>query len=87
SGSAVGPLLAALIIIPNGQASSAWLMLFAAFGIFVLFKVSRWTITNSQTQLKKMGATAASKLHGITLIRALGVIGILMIAKFTYTVS
>ncbi|WP_436913803.1 MFS transporter [Acinetobacter schindleri] len=87
SGSAVGPLLAALIIIPNGQASSAWLMLFAAFGIFVLFKVSRWTITNSQTQLKKMGTTAASKLHGVTLIRALGVIGILMIAKFTYTVS
>ena len=29
TGSAIGPLLAAIIIVPNGQASTAWLMLFA----------------------------------------------------------
>jgi MFS transporter, FSR family, fosmidomycin resistance protein len=86
SGSAVGPLLAALIIIPNGQSASAWLMLFAAFGIFVLYKVSRWTVKNSQTQLKKL-AEQSQKLQGRTLLQALSVIAILMFAKFTYTVS
>ena len=86
SGSAVGPLLAALIIIPNGQSATAWLILFAALGIFVLYKVSRWTVQHSQTQLKKL-AQPAEKLQGRTLLQALSVIAILMFAKFTYTVS
>ena len=87
SGSAVGPLLAALIIVPNGQASSAWLMLFAAFGMFVLFKVSRWTIQYSQNQLKNLSQGRELKLQGKRLVQALMVIAILMFAKFTYTVS
>lgn len=33
SGSAIGPLLAAAIIIPNGQAATAWFMLFALLAI------------------------------------------------------
>lgn len=87
SGSAVGPLLAALIIVPNGQASSAWLMLIAAFAIFVLLKVSRWTVKYSQGQLKKLNQGREFTLQGATLYRALAVIAVLMFAKFTYTVS
>lgn len=86
SGSAVGPLLAAALIIPNGQAASAWLIVFAFIGIAVLYRVSRWTVKHSQTQLKKMGQ-AKSGLQGATLKRAIGIIAILMLAKFTYTVS
>jgi FSR family fosmidomycin resistance protein-like MFS transporter len=42
AGSAVGPLLAALIVIPHGQRSVAWFALAAILAIGVLWKVSGW---------------------------------------------
>ena len=87
TGSAIGPLLAAIIIVPNGQASAAWLMLFAFIAIFVLFKVSRWTIQHAKSQISKTVSLTSFKLQGRTLVRALMIISILMLAKFTYIAS
>src|ERR1700722_2364728 len=42
AGSAMGPLLAAWIIIPHGQASLAWFALAAMLAITVLAKVGAW---------------------------------------------
>ena len=42
AGSAIGPLLAALIVIPHGQRSVAWFALAAIVAIVVLGKVSGW---------------------------------------------
>jgi FSR family fosmidomycin resistance protein-like MFS transporter len=42
AGSAIGPLLAAAIIIPHGQASLAWFALAAVLAIAVLWNVSTW---------------------------------------------
>src|SRR5271154_1743720 len=42
AGSAMGPLLAAWIIIPHGQASLAWFTLAALLAIAVLAKVGAW---------------------------------------------
>ena len=42
AGSAIGPLLAALIVIPHGQRSVAWFALAAIVAIVVLYKVSAW---------------------------------------------
>ncbi|WP_158791881.1 MFS transporter [Granulicella sp. L60] len=42
TGSAIGPLLAALIVLPHGQISSAWFSIAALLGIVVLMRVSRW---------------------------------------------
>src|ERR1700723_877200 len=42
TGSAMGPLLAALIIIPHGQNSLAWFALAAMLAIAVLAKVGGW---------------------------------------------
>lgn len=87
TGSAIGPLLAAIIIVPNGQASAAWLMLFAFIAIFVLFKVSRWTIQHAKSQISKTVSLTSFKLQGRTLVRALIIISTLMLAKFTYIAS
>ncbi|HTH93875.1 MAG TPA: MFS transporter [Rhodocyclaceae bacterium] len=46
TGSAIGPLLAALIIAPYGQHSIAWFALATLIGIYLLFKVSRWYAIN-----------------------------------------
>jgi FSR family fosmidomycin resistance protein-like MFS transporter len=42
AGSAIGPLLAAFIVVPNGQASVAWFSIAALVAIGVLFNVGRW---------------------------------------------
>ena len=42
SGSAIGPLLAAFIILPRGQSSVAWFSLVVLAAILVLLYVSRW---------------------------------------------
>ena len=41
-GSAIGPLLAAFIVLPRGQGSVAWFSLAALLGIVVLANVGRW---------------------------------------------
>lgn len=86
TGSAVGPLLAALIIVPNGKTAMAWFMGFALLAIFILTKVSHWLIQQAQ-QAKKNNVAQNQGLQGLTLYRALGVIGILMLVKFTYIAS
>jgi len=45
-GSSIGPLLAALLIVPHGQASIAWVSLAALAGIFILVMVGRWYAAN-----------------------------------------
>jgi len=42
AGTAMGPLLAALIVIPNGRGSVAWFSLAALLAIMVLWKVGQW---------------------------------------------
>lgn len=42
AGSAMGPLLAAFIVLPRGQGSIAWFSLAALLGIFVLVMVGNW---------------------------------------------
>jgi len=46
TGSAVGPILAALIIVPRGQFSIVWFSLVALLGIAVLCKVGSWSKRN-----------------------------------------
>ncbi|WP_416346099.1 MFS transporter [Acinetobacter sp. WCHAc060033] len=86
SGSAIGPLLAAIIIVPYGQNAMAWFMIFAFIAICILFKVSQWSVQYAQ-KIVSSAASTAYKLHGRTLIRALVVMSVLILAKFTYIAS
>lgn len=87
AGTAIGPLLAALIIVPFGQHAVAWLIVFALLAIWVLFGVSRWSISHSKKQLAAKAYQVQSKLHGRQLVIALSTICVLMFAKFTYIAS
>lgn len=86
SGSAVGPLLAAAIVVPSGQSAVAWFMGFALFAIVLLTKVSQWVVRQTQ-QASKSTQPKLQGLKGLTLYRALGVIALLMLVKFTYIAS
>src|SRR5690606_37606620 len=41
-GTAIGPLLAAFIVVPRGQASIAWFSLLALVGMVILWQVGNW---------------------------------------------
>lgn len=87
-GSALGPLLAALIIIPHGQTSVAWFSLAALFGIVVLVGIGRWYGAN-RALLKPKARTAESvtTLRRGQVLGALGILGILIFSKYFYLAS
>lgn len=86
TGSAIGPLLAAAIIIPYGQHSIAWFMLSAALAVWVLWRVTQWSLKHSASK-KVSIAPIHQRMSRSQIIRALGIIGILMFAKFIYIAS
>lgn len=87
TGSAIGPLLAAAIVIPHGQPAIAWFMIAALIAIAVLFRLTRWTLAHGQTQLKGLARYQQEGLSRSKLAQAIVVICILMFAKFIYIAS
>ncbi|WP_416762076.1 MFS transporter [Roseateles sp. So40a] len=87
TGSAVGPLLTAAIVIPYGQTAVAWFMLAAALAIFVLSRITGWTLRHGQATVSSLARNAAGGLGRKDVIRAIVVISILMFAKFVYIAS
>lgn len=61
SGTAVGPLLAAWIILPEGRGSLVWFSLAAALAMLVLWRVGRW-YKGRQAMIKKAPPSPVS--HG-----------------------
>lgn len=87
-GSALGPLLAALFIIPHGQRSVAWFSLAALFGIVVLTGIGRWYSAN-RARLKPRARRdgAAVELPRKRVLAALAVLGVLVFSKYFYLAS
>lgn len=84
AGSALGPLLAALIIIPRGQGSIAWFCLFAIVGIMVLLRVSRWVVSSQAAGSARKNANIDSGLSKQQIRRALSVLALLVLSKYVY---
>lgn len=87
TGSAIGPLLAAAIVIPHGQRAIAWFIVAALVAIAVLFRLTGWTLTHGHAQLKGLARNQQEGLSRSDVIRAVVVICILMFAKFVYIAS
>lgn len=86
-GSAIGPLLAALIIVPHGQGSVVWFSLFALAGIVVLSFVGRWSSQHLVNFRKRMKAHAGNGLSRSQIGWSLAILGLLMFSKFFYMTS
>ncbi|QIL82696.1 MFS transporter [Diaphorobacter sp. HDW4A] len=85
AGTAIGPLLAALVIVPFGQRSVAWFALAALVGIFVLTKVSRWYATHHLANAKrKAPAAVAAPYPRNVVIWAIAVLLVLIFSKYFY---
>jgi MFS transporter, FSR family, fosmidomycin resistance protein len=86
-GSAIGPLLAALIVVPYGQGSAAWFSLFALIGVVVLSFVGRWSSHHVANFRKRMQAHAANGLTRSQIGWSLAILGLLIFSKFFYMAS
>lgn len=88
AGSATGPLLAALIVIPQGRHSIAWFSLAALLAMLVLWRVGGW-YKRQQSRVQRPGKSLFSQgsLPSRTVIRSLVVLLVLIFSKFFYLAS
>jgi len=87
TGSALGPLVAAAVIVPHGKGSVAWFALAALLGIVLLLQVSRWYGAN-----RKATAKGALRAHTATFGRGrvafvVAVLLVLIFSKYFYIAS
>ncbi|HEY1583671.1 MAG TPA: MFS transporter [Chthoniobacterales bacterium] len=88
AGSSLGPLLAALIVVPHGQGSVLWFALVALLGIGILIGVGRW-YRNQLHEAKRRPATVAAPRGPLQRrVRfALLILGVLIFSKYFYLAS
>ena len=89
TGSAAGPLLAAWIVIPNGQHSVSWFALAALLAIAVLWQVGTWYGLNQAAYRVKAKAQRALHLalpRG-RVVMSIGILLLLIFSKYFYMAS
>jgi FSR family fosmidomycin resistance protein-like MFS transporter len=88
AGSAIGPLLAALIVLRHGQASLAWFSLAALLGIYLLIQVGHWYKRHGLMRMKSRAAAPVPQtLPRGKVALTLAVLLALMFSKFFYLAS
>ncbi|MEX3852657.1 MFS transporter [Paraburkholderia sp. BR10923] len=86
AGSSLGPLLAALIVIPHGQRSIAWFSAAALVAIVVLTQIGRWYKRHPSVR-KARGHAAQAALPRNKIILAMSVLVLLVFSKYFYLAS
>ncbi len=88
AGQSLGPLLAAFIVVPHGQASIAWFAAAALAGIMILSYVGRWYSQHlAATRQRRRPPEAVSGLSPAKVRLAIAVLLLLMFSKFVYLSS
>jgi MFS transporter, FSR family, fosmidomycin resistance protein len=89
AGSAMGPLLAAWIILPHGQSSIAWFALAALLAIVILARVGSWYKHQHVVPRARSAAAVAlpSPLSPGRTGAAIGVLILLLFSKYFYIAS
>ncbi|WP_462381443.1 MFS transporter [Pseudomonas sp. Marseille-QA0892] len=87
TGSALGPLLAAAIVVPFGQSHVAWFGLFTVVAIAILYRVSRWYEANIDRFRRGGKHERETGLSRRTVQGALVVLAVLVFSKYFYMAS
>jgi FSR family fosmidomycin resistance protein-like MFS transporter len=88
-GSSLGPLLAAAIVLRNGQTSIAWFGVAAVTGMVLLARVGRWYKTHGLARMRshRSRSGAGDAIPRAKLVFSVGVLVALIFSKFFYTAS
>jgi MFS transporter, FSR family, fosmidomycin resistance protein len=82
AGQALGPLLAAFVVLPLGQRGVAWFSVVALVAIFILTRVSRW-YKSRLSLLKKRARRQADDVTGLSRARVVSAISVLIALVFS----
>ncbi|MHB2264107.1 MFS transporter [Aliihoeflea sp. PC F10.4] len=86
-GTAIGPLLAAFIVVPRGQTSVAWFCAAALLGMVILQQVGGWYNRYTAARKGKGGPVPTVNLPRKKVVTALVVLALLVFTKNIYTAS
>lgn len=86
-GTAVGPLLAAFVVMPNGQHSLSWFSLAALLAIVILSFVGRWYQQQHRQPKKTAHTDIDNPLPKVLVRRSIAILVALMFSKFLYLTS
>ena len=86
-GSAIGPLLAAFIVLPRGQESVAWFSAAALLGMAILFQVGKWYSSHRVATSKRSSGAPTLVLPRAKVIKAIAVLAMLVFSKYVYMSS
>jgi FSR family fosmidomycin resistance protein-like MFS transporter len=86
-GSSLGPLLAAFIVLPNGQRSIAWFSCGALAAMILLARVSAWYKAHHSKRMAQRAPDAAAAASGRRIGWAMTVLMALTFSKFFYLAS
>ncbi len=90
AGTSIGPLLAALIIIPHGQGHIRWFAIVALLGIVVLSLIGRWYqshLNNNTVLISKTVHTNSTTLSKGKVLSAMCILLLLIFSKYIYMAS
>jgi FSR family fosmidomycin resistance protein-like MFS transporter len=88
TGSAIGPLLAAYVVLPFGQTSIAWFSALALLGMLVLWNVGSWAkARHREARAARAAAQAASTLPHRRVVWTIVVLAVLVFSKYIYLAS
>ena len=87
AGTALGPLLAAIIIVSRGLGHIAWFSLLALVGVIVLWKIGTWQRNNYHRIVHKAPPVGHRPLPRSRVILSLGVLVALVFSKYVYLTS
>ncbi len=86
-GSAMGPMLAALIVVPFGQPSVAWFSIIAAVAIVILWRIGHWYKPRIVPRASKAVARHPDAPSSRRVAVALAILIVLVFSKFIYMAS
>ena len=87
TGSAIGPLLAAFIVLPQGQKGMAWFALPAIVGIAILYRVGRWYKARHAEAKKRPEHHTHLHLSKARIVGAISILIALIFSKYFYLAS
>jgi len=88
-GSSIGPLLAALIIVPYGQSNIVWFSALALLAIFILFNVGKWYKRKVRIKASRPGTDhhAVHNLPKRKVVFSVSILLVLIFSKYIYLAS
>ena len=87
AGTAIGPLLVALIVVPNTQFYIIWFAIVALIGLLVLSRIAIWYQSHLSLRSTKKAVIDLPNLSQKTIVISVSILLILIFSKFFYMAS